>query len=343
MRAIKTALVGFGFSGSTFHAPFLDFLNEFDLKIVVSSNPEKVHNHLKNVKVVRDLETALQDPEIQLVVIATPVQNHFDHAKKSLLAGKNVVLDKPFTQTADQAEELINLAERLGQQLTVFHNRRWDCDFQTVCKVISEGHLGEVYLFESHFHRYRPIVRSERWKENGDFGSGTLYDLGSHLVDQALHLFGEPDDIISDVIPQRPGARATDYFHLILKYGRKRIVLKSSSLVAESDSKYSVHGDKGSIQYFGVDPQEAFLIEHKKITNAFFTPSHHNEKAILTYFSKGEKIQKKIPIAESSYAQFYQSLYKAISMGQDLPVDPRCALKVIEIIQEIEKDTMKNM
>lgn len=318
MGTINTALIGFGLSGSTFHAPFIKALPQYNLSTVVSSNPEKVLKQLPNAKVIPTLEDALADPEIKLIIITTPNVYHFEHAKKALLAGKDVVVDKPFTVTSSQAQSLIELAKKNNCILTVYHNRRWDGDFLTVQDILRKNLLGEVYHYESHFHRYRPNVNTARWKEDNSVGSGTLYDLGSHLIDQALLLFGTPDDIVADILPQRPGAVATDYFHLTLKYGDKRVILKSSSLVPHGEPKYILHGTQGSYLKSGIDSQEV----------------DHEDGLLVTYENEQKKV-KTYPTLLGDYAQFYKDLARSIFSRTTPPVNPLEALEVIKLIEKV--------
>ena len=260
---IEASLIGFGFSGRIFHSPFLKALPHYKLRYVVSSQFQKVKEFLPEARVEANFDTVLRDKMIELVVLATPNETHYPLAKAALEAGKNVVVDKPFTITSKEAAHLIEIAKHHQKHLTVFHNRRWDGDFLTIKNILEKGLLGDIYLYEAHYHRYRPHPNPERWKESCAPGSGTLYDLGSHLLDQALQLFGFPDSMQADVTQQRPGSLADDYFHLILTYNKKRLILKSSSLVYNSEPRFQIHGTKGSFIKSGIDPQEQDLIAGK--------------------------------------------------------------------------------
>lgn len=215
--AIRAGLIGYGYASKTFHAPLIGGTPGMALTRVSSSEAGKVHADWPGVRVVSAAKDLLNDPDIDLVVIATPNDTHFPLAKAALEAGKHVVVDKPFTVTLSQARELESLAKHCGRVLSVFHNRRWDSDFLTVRALINEGQLGEVCYFESHFDRFRPQVR-QRWREQGGPGSGIWYDLGPHLLDQAVVLFGLPVSITVDLAQLRPGAQSTDYFHAVLAY-----------------------------------------------------------------------------------------------------------------------------
>ncbi|MFP5356578.1 MAG: oxidoreductase, partial [Gemmatimonadota bacterium] len=241
---LNVALVGYGFAGRVFHAPLIAAVSGLRLYGVVSGQGELVRSHWPEARVYPELSAALADPAVDLVVLATPNVLHAEQAHAALDAGKHVVVDKPFTVTVAEAESLVAHAERAEKVLSVFHNRRWDSDFLTVRKLIAEGALGEVTYFESRFDRYRPVVR-DRWRERAGAGAGLWYDLGPHLVDQALQLFGAPLDMTADLAIQREGAQVDDYFHVVLRYSRLRVVLHASMLVAANDLRFAVHGTRG--------------------------------------------------------------------------------------------------
>ncbi|VTM45127.1 putative oxidoreductase [Klebsiella quasipneumoniae] len=256
--AIRVGLVGYGYASKTFHAPLISGTPGLALTTVSSSDAAKVHADWPGAKVVSAAGELLNDPEIDLVVIATPNDTHFPLAKAALEAGKHVVVDKPFTVTLSQARELESLAKHCGRVLSVFHNRRWDSDFLTVRTLIDEGLLGEVCYFESHFDRFRPQVR-QRWREQAGPGTGIWYDLGPHLLDQAVVLFGLPVSITVDLAQLRPGAQSTDYFHAVLAYPQRRVVLHGTLLAAAESARFIVHGSRASFIKYGLDPQEERL------------------------------------------------------------------------------------
>lgn len=334
-RPIETALVGFGFSGRIFHAPFLKVLPQYMLKYVVSSQFQKVKEFLPEARVEADFHTVLKDPTIELVIIATPNDTHYSLAKAAMEAGKNVVIDKPFTVHSRDAIHLIEIAKSHQKHLTVFQNRRWDGDFLTVKNIMEKDLLGDIYLYEAHYHRYRPHVRPERWKEGHDVpGSGTLYDLGAHLLDQALHLFGRPDSITGDVTRQRPGSLADDYFHLTLSYGEKRVLLKSSSLVYSPGPRYQIHGTKGSFIKSGIDPQEQDLMEDKSPLDLDWGVLIEDQDGLLEG-DDGQQI--KVPTLPGNYGGFYMQLADGIRLGKLPPVLPEDALHVIRLIENVRQ------
>ncbi|WP_407692383.1 oxidoreductase [Raoultella terrigena] len=228
---IRVAIIGYGYASKTFHAPLISGTPGMTLAAVSSSDEGKVRIDWPAVSVVAEPRQLLDDPNIDLIVIPTPNDTHFPLAKAALEAGKHVVVDKPFTVTLSQARELDAVARSRGRLLSVFHNRRWDSDFLTVKSLINEGLLGEVCYFESHFDRYRPRIR-DRWRERGGPGSGIWFDLGPHLLDQAICLFGLPVSMTVDLAQLRPGAQSTDYFHAVLVYPQRRVILHATLLAA---------------------------------------------------------------------------------------------------------------
>ena len=203
----------------------------------------------------------LDDPEIELVVVAAPNAAHHELARAALLAGRHVVVDKPFTLTSAQADDLIDVAAREDRRLTVFHQRRWDADYRTVRHCVQAGVLGRLGTYVARYDRFRPTVDA---RDRPIPGAGVLYDLGPHLIDQALHLFGLPDDVLADVTAQRPGSGADDYVHLVLRYGPLRVVLHAGSLVREPGPRFEVHGDAASLVTRGRDGQVAALLAGRR-------------------------------------------------------------------------------
>ena len=228
------------------------------LASVVTSRKEQVASELPVARVLGNVEELLADPGIELVIVASPNTTHVPFARAALHAGKHVVIDKPFAPTLGEADSLIALAEEKGRLLSVFHNRRWDDGFLTARHCIEQGLVGNIAHYEVHFDRFRPAIK-QGWREQPLKGSGLLYDLGPHLIDQALVLFGLPKAVTADVITQRPQAVMDDYFHLILDYGRLRAVLHAATLVCRPGPHFILHGDAGSFSKHGLDPQEAAL------------------------------------------------------------------------------------
>ena len=261
---LNAVLLGYGYAGKTFHAPLIAACQDLRLYGIVSSKPEQLHADWPDAQCWSTLEQALQDAAVDLIVIATPNDLHFEQAQAALLAGKHVVVDKPFTVTLSEARQLDALAKQQGVLLSVFHNRRWDADFLTLRQLLDSGRLGRISQFASHFDRYRPEVR-QRWREQGGAGSGLWYDLGPHLLDQALLLFGLPCGITAYLATQRQGAKATDYFHVQLRYPATHVVLHGSCLVSGGNPRFAVHGDLASYVKYGLDTQESDLKQGKVV------------------------------------------------------------------------------
>jgi len=257
MRELQLALVGYGYVGRVFHAPLIEATDGLRLHSIVSRQPDAADLH-PGARVSADRAAVLHDPDIDAVVVATPNDTHAPIALEALAAGKHVLVDKPFTLDLAQARAVMAAAEQAGRVCSVFQNRRWDADFLTVRQLLASGSLGEVAEFHSHFDRHRPQVR-DRWRESEAAGAGLWFDLGPHLLDQALLLFGRPQAIAGDLLRQREGARSDDYFHVVLHYPRMRAHLHAGSLVADARLRFAVHGRHGSYVKQGLDTQEAML------------------------------------------------------------------------------------
>jgi predicted dehydrogenase len=259
---LHVALIGYGGAGRIFHAPLIAGVPGLHLACIVTRQREAVQRDWPAVPCVALASAALADPAIDLVVIATPNDSHFELARAALLAGKHVVVDKPCTVTLAETETLLDLARQQGRVLTVFQNRRFDSDFLALQHVIDSGQLGRVVQVNSNFDRYRPAV-PERWREQNLPGSGLWFDLGPHLVDQALVLFGRPDALLLEQAKVRDGAQVNDWFHAVLRYdtpqGGLRVILHASTLVAEPGPRWSAHGTQGSFTKLSLDPQEDAL------------------------------------------------------------------------------------
>jgi predicted dehydrogenase len=323
----KVALVGYGFVGKTFHAPLIVATPGLLLHTVVSSDPVKVHADLPDVKVAPDLETALADAEIDLVVIATPDPLHAEQAHAALDAGKAVVIDKPFAVTLEAARAVADHAERAGKLLSIFHNRRWDSDFLTLKALIADGSLGEIVQYESHFDRFRPAVR-DRWREKP--GAGALLDLGPHLIDQALRLFGPPQAVYADLAVQKDGGQAPDYFHLVLRYPKLRVLLHASQMTIDSRLRMAVHGTKGSFHKQGLDEQENAL-------KAGVIPGSEGwgvdpNPGTLTIPDGDATASRVVDSVPGDYLAYYAAIRDALSGHGDNPASPDQALAVMELI-----------
>jgi predicted dehydrogenase len=256
---IRVGLIGYGYAGKTFHAPLIAATPGLQLACIASSDAAKVHADWPKLDVAIDAAALIARDDIDLVVVAAPNDTHAPLARAALRAGKHVVVDKPFALNLDEARELIALAGENDRLLSVFHNRRWDSDFLGVRQMIADGLLGRVVHFESHIDRYRPEVR-RRWREGAGPGAGLWFDLGPHLIDQALQLFGMPERVQANLATQRSGALSEDWAHVVLGYARGlRVILHAGMLVAGGSPRFVVHGERGSLIKRNADGQEAQL------------------------------------------------------------------------------------
>lgn len=323
---VNVALIGYGFAGRIFHAPLIEAARGLHLHTVVSGRPEAVHADLPGVRVVPDLEAALADPAIGLVVIATPNTTHAPLATLAIEAGRAVVVDKPFTVTLDEARGLIALAEARGVLLSVFHNRRWDSDFLTLKQLIADDALGPVRRLESHYDRFRPEV-ADRWRESEAPGAGRWFDLGPHLIDQALILFGRPEAVTADLAVLRPGGRAVDYAHVLLRYTDKRVVLHADMVSPAQDLRFVVQGARAGWIKHGLDTQEAQIQAGGRPGDPDFGLDPRPGERV-------EGDQRHTTVGPpGDYVAYYEGIAAALTEAGPNPVPPREALAVMEVLE----------
>jgi predicted dehydrogenase len=343
-KQLKVALVGYGMGGRVFHAPIIQSIPGLEISKILVNNQERAADARRtypSAEIVGDLKSILQDDGIELVVVATPNESHYGVAKGGLMAGKNVVVDKPFTVSTSEADELIELAKKLGKIISVHHNRRYDSDFLTVKKIIEKGFLGELVEYESHFDRFRNSVR-DRWKESDMPGSGNLYDLGSHLIDQALCLFGLPKEVTADIRKQRTGAHIDDNFELILNYGRLKVTLKAGMLVREELPSFILHGQNGSFVKYGMDVQEGSLANGMTPDGLEdWGKEPESMWGTLNTDIEGIHFRGKVESEVGDYRLFYKNVYDAITGQAELFVTPEQARNVIRVI-ELAKESSEN-
>ena len=320
---LNVGLIGFGFSGRVFHAPVIRAVDGLRLTTIVQRHgtPDPRYS---DVEVVRSVEELLTRT-IDLVVIATPNTSHHPIAQQCLLAGRHVVIDKPFTTTLREAEELIRLGAARRRVLSAYQNRRYVGDFVTLRNLLSEGVLGRVTLFESHFDRFRPELRPGAWREQAQPGSGIWFDLGPHLLDQALVLFGTPQAVSADIRVEREGAAADDAFDVTLHYPGMRALLRASMLALSPGPTFAVHGTKGSFVKYGLDPQEAALKSGRTPDESHWDSEPPEMYGRLTT-PEGTRTA---PTILSSFTQYYENIRDAI-LGKTQPaVTPEQVLNVM--------------
>jgi predicted dehydrogenase len=326
-KTLRVAVIGYGYAGRVFHAPLIAAVPGLSLDFVASCDAGKVHADLPDVEVIADPLRAATDPRADLVVIAAPNDCHAPLARAALRAGRNVIVDKPFTLSLAEAKELAVLAESDGLLLSVFQNRRWDTDFLAVRQAVHEGVIGEITHFESRIERYRPQVR-ERWRESDGPGSGILWDLGPHLVDQTLQLLGRPDSVFASTAAQRDGARSNDWAHVVLAFGERRAILQAGMLAAGGSARFLVHGTCGSLVKNAPDPQESQLLAGMRPGDAQWGA---DEDDLLAY--DGVQPVRRIPCPRGDQSRYYAAIRDALQGHGENPVSPGQAIDVMAVLE----------
>lgn len=340
-KIFNVAILGFGTSASVFHIPLI--LNTPGLKLthIMSRQIAKIKQLLPEVIVINELVTILNDKNIDIVINTLPTDMHYQITKMCLYANKHVIVEKPFVINSADGEELIKLSQQKNLILSVFHNRRWDDGYLTLQK--NSHKLGKIYLYEAYFDRYRPEVNLSKWRETAQRGSGILYDLGSHLIDQALNLFGNPKAIYADLTAQRQNAQAIDYFNITMWYGELRVILGSSSLIINPRPTVAAYGDQGSYVKYGLDPQENMLRNNIFPDKKNYSDNLDKQTSTLTSFDRGELGTNHIKPEQGNYLYYYQSIYKTlINYDEQLPVTPQSALCVIKLIESAIESNYTN-
>lgn len=323
---VRVALIGYGYAGRTIHAPLIRAAEGLELALIASSRPDDVQADLPGMRVVSDYDAAVADPDIDMVVVATPNDSHAMFAHLALDAGKHVVIDKPFALSVAEGESIIAHAERMGMLLSVFHCRRWDSNHLTFQAL--RPRLGDLYQVALRYDRWRPVVR-DRWRERSGPGSGVWFDLGSHLVDQALTLFGAPDWIEADIAAQRPGAQTDDYFHAVLAYGPLRVILHSSMMTTINGPAIEAQGALGGWVKYGMDTQEEML-------KAGRTPGDDGwgeDPGVSVLRLHNSDLTEAPPTLPGGYLGYYEAIAAAIRDGAANPVPAQDALNVMRILE----------
>lgn len=326
-KTIRVGLIGYGYAGKTFHAPLIQSVPGLALNVVGTGRPVTVQAALPSVRTCSAMEAAIH-PEVDLVVIASPNTSHFPLAVAALEAGKHVIVDKPFTITLDEARSLVTIANHHQRVLSVFHNRRWDSEVLAAKAILESGVLGEVSHYECHMDRFRPLVR-QRWREDKGLGAGLWYDLGPHLIDLSLYLFGLPQTVNASFGILRSGGQTDDWAHVQLNYPRLRVVLHASLLVSGGVPRSILHGTKASWAKYAPDKQEAQLVSGMSPTDDGF--GHDPAPGILFDGATGEKTE--VPAPNGDQRMYYVGVRDAILNGQAAPVSGRDAVAVMAILE----------
>ena len=332
---INTGLVGFGLSGRYLQAPFFQVNENFRLKSIVTSQ-EIPKNLFPDTQRIDSFDNLLEDQSISLISICTPSHTHYEYGKRCLLAGKNVLLEKPMTATSKEAKELIKLAEDLNLVLYIFQNRRFDSDFLTIKSIIESGILGEIHSYEAHFDRYKPILNTKKWKETVLPANGILYDLGAHLIDQSIYLFGNPLKVSGSVFTQREGSEIDDAFNLYLDYGKLKVTLKSSLLIKDQGPKYTIHGTKGSFTKFGLDIQEDHLVSGFWPNQTGFGFEKPEFNGTLKAQINGLDFIGKVDTLGGNWGLLFDDLFEVIQNKKEAIVKHQQIVEQLKIIESIK-------
>lgn len=331
---IKVGLVGFGLAGRSFHAPVIRAVPGLQLAAIVQRSGTEAAEKYPDVRIVRSLDELLAIAEIHLVVIATPNDTHYELAARCLAAGRDVVVDKPFATTLEEASALVQFAKAEGRLLTVYQNRRYDGDFQAIRKLVADGTLGRIVRFETSYDRFRPQLKPGAWRETKRAGSGILFDIAPHLIDHALVLFGLPEAVTADVRIERENALADDAFDIMLHYRNGlRAVLRSSILAAAPRARFVIFGTKGSFVKQMFDPQEINLRRGFIPADKPWGAETEENWGVLTVPAGDSFEHRRIPSATSDYRDYYANVRDAILGRAELAVSPEWSLNIMRLLE----------
>lgn len=338
MQKIKVGIIGFGTSGRVFHAPLLKSIDGYEITKIYTRNEANIkfaNEHYPEAVVVDKASEITTDSETHLVILATPNELHYTLGKEAMLSGKHVVIEKPFVIDCQEGRKLIEIAKKENRVLSVYHNRRFDSDFKTIKKLIDDGDFGKVLQYEASFNRFRPNLKNN-WREEKVKGAGLLYDLGPHLIDQALDLFGTPEKLFADIRTQREIAKVDDFFRIDMFYGEKlnnlKVTLEAGMLVRDKTPKFRVIGTEGTFVKYGLDVQEAALKEGK-------IPCEENMWGVEgtelwgKFYGNEEGKDRVIESLSGDYLEYYSNIYDAIVNNGELAVKAQEALDVIKIME----------
>lgn len=325
---LKVGLLGFGYAGKTFHAPLIQAVEGLELAVIGSSKTTEISSIYPRARVIPDMQAAATDPSLDLIVIATPNIAHFPLASAALASGKHVVIDKPFTINLIEARELVALSRRHNRLLSVFHNRRWDSEVLLTQQVMASGKLGRITHYESHMDRFRPTIR-HRWREDAGPGSGLWYDLGPHLIDQTIHLFGLPDAVNASFATLRDGGQTEDWAHIEFIYPRMRAILNATLLSAGGAARTLVHGTAGSFAKFGADLQEDQL----KAGMSPNAPGFGVDPDPGIFYDGATSTRTEIPAPVANQSGYYAAIRDAILGLAPNPVSAESSLAVMAILE----------
>lgn len=332
MEKIKVGIASYGMSGRVFHGPSLKVLDEYEVVGVFERSKNISQQLFPNAKICRTFEELIELENINLIIVNTPDHLHFDMTKRALEAGKHVVVEKPFTRTEQEAEELISLAKKKKLTLSVYQNRRYDGNYRTVKSILEEQLLGRLVECEIHYDRYRTFINEGSWKEEGDDRVGVLFNLGSHLIDQVIQFFGKPSAVTAKLAKIRENSQVNDYMNLRLDYENLQVILRSSYLVKTAGPMYTLHGEKGSFVKYGIDPQEQQLIDGALPVGDDWGKEPEKYWGEINTEFNGLDFRGKIETKAGDYTDYYRELAQCLLEGKMNPVSAEQALETIKIL-----------
>lgn len=339
IKTLNVAILGFGLSGHYLIANYLTLNPKFKLYKVMQASKNTASEIFPSVITVRHIDEIISDKTIDVVVVSTPNETHFEYAKVCLLAGKHVLIEKPMCGTPEECDELMEIAQQNGCMLTVYQNRRFDGDFKTVQDVIRSGTLGKIVNYEARYDRWHPHINPKPWKEVAHVSNGILYDLGAHILDQSLVLFGVPDSYSGTIMTQRANSTIDDAFVILLNYPELSVTLRSSLLVNPDTPRYTIHGYKGSFIKYGVDSQEAMLKAGMMPNDEGFGYEDQSQYGILYHHNEEGVLSEIIPTQPGNYGVIFDNIYDAIVNNKELLIKPSLVKEQIKIMYRLKTST----
>lgn len=334
-KKIVTAILAYGMSGKIFHAPFIATHEGFDFRAVLERNQKKAAEDYPGIQSYDSFDELIADPEIELVIVNTPNFTHAEYTRQALLAGKHVLVEKPFTATSAEAKELFDLARKVDKKIFIYHNRRWDSDCTAIQKVVESGKLGRLNEVHYRFDRYRSTIGPKAFKEEPNPASGLLYDLGPHLLDQAISLFGKPESYYKILGKQREHTKVDDYFMIHLAYPEGlNVFLTSSMLIVEPQTAFVLHGSKGTFAKRRSDVQEAQLLAGMKPNAAGYGVEAEGNGGSLTVINNEAKTHQETVVSKKgNYMGLFEAVYQSIANGAAYPVQEEDILTQLTILE----------
>jgi len=335
-KPVKTGLLSFGMSGKLFHAPFIAEMEQFDFVAVVERSKKEAQKYYPDVISYDSVDDMLSNREIELIIINTPNNTHFDFAKKALEAGKDILVEKPFVATSEEAKELFELGRKLNRKVLVYQNRRWNSDFYSVKDIIESKKLGDLIEMHVRFDRYRLEIGPKAFKETPLPASGIAYDLGSHIVDQIIYLFGKPEKSLKIGTKNRKDTQVEDYVSFILSYGKGvQVYITTSYLVADTSSAYVLHGSEGSFRKERSDVQETQLNEGMKPSDPAYGIEAESDQGVLTYYSEDkEKIIEYVEAKSSTFSDLFELVFQTVRNDKPYPITEEQIIAQLEILEQ---------